>query len=48
METDCIGFAVHILPNNVFEKINVLSVKMKTPYNGLMTTIKVTGNEEQF
>ncbi len=43
METDCEGFAIHILPDNVFEEINVSSVKMIIPYEGSMILINVGG-----
>lgn len=43
METDCEGFAIHILPFNVFEEIHVSSVKMTLPYTGTMTLINVNG-----
>ena len=44
METDCIGFAIYVHPNNVFEEINVSSEKMALPYDGSMTLINVKGD----
>jgi HEPN domain-containing protein len=41
METDCKGFAVHILPGNLFEEIHVTSQNLHVPYEGTMTLIKI-------
>jgi hypothetical protein len=39
MENDCIGFAVHLKPNNIFEEIRVSSKPMFIPYDGTMLLI---------
>jgi len=41
METGCEGFAIHILPGNLFNEINVSSKKMDIPYQGKMILIDV-------
>lgn len=41
METNCIGFAVYVHPDNVFEEIEVSSIAMNIPYNGSMMLIKL-------
>lgn len=47
METDCEGFAIHILPGNLYQEIYVSSQKMTVPYNdGRMTLINVKGDNE--
>lgn len=41
MENNCIGFAVYLRPDNIFEEIQVSSKPMKIPYDGAMTLITV-------
>lgn len=44
MENNCIGFAVYLRPDSIFEEIYVSSIPMKISYDGKMLLIKV--NEE--
>jgi hypothetical protein len=41
METDCIAFAVHILPGNLFKEIQVASQKGYVPYEGTIALIHI-------
>jgi hypothetical protein len=41
METNCVGFAIFIHPDNLFSEINVSSAKLPVPYDGSMMMIVI-------
>lgn len=46
MENHCIGFAVYLRPDSIFEEIHLSSKPMKIPYHGTMMLININEKGE--